>query len=821
MRVIPSLFIAFFVILASAAAQSIGSLAGQITDLDTQQPLVGANILLEGTALGAAADADGRYRVADVPIGSYTVRVTMMGYRSQARANVHIVPQRRTIANVSLEPAALELEGITVTAGYFERARDAVVSARTVDIEELRSDPVGSYDMMMMMQALPSVASGGDHTNEIIIRGGGPGENLFVMDHLEIPYPNHFPIQGFGGGAITAVRTEFVERIDFYAGAFPARYGEKLSSVMDVTLREGSRDRRMTEIEIGIGGASALVEGPLTNRGSYLVSLSRSFLDFMMKTVDVGISAVPKYSTAQGKLVYDLDPRQKLIFNFLGMVDAMRMEGDIILQAQGVDNIYLENNQYTVGVTYKNLFSPNGYALLSLSQSRTAFNLTTYDMASNGTHTDLYRKDNLEAETTIKGDLNYKIGPDLELSGGIKVKYSALDYTDWAAPVPSILYGYAADSQSVPALVSRDYFDQYIFGKPNAVVVPLDTLDLGTSWKRDFREGLLTSGIYGQINWQPLPRLEMIMGARVEHMGLIQAVTLSPRLGLSYHLSEKLKLNAGAGRYYQAPYYDQLFGDENENSRLGSYHADQGILGLEFMPREDIRATLEGYYRTYGDMVIPYAMTTPDTTDSYGSWVNAGAGQAYGIELFIQKKFSTHWYGTLSYARSVAEGFDPRFLGEKRSYPWDYDYGNMLTLIGGYKIRYMEYDWYNQVKKKVWFGALAFLPFWPADEFEASFRLRYLGGAPYTPKVYDHNLRQWTTYRLQDLNTERYDHFLRFDIMFQRRSYYRKMNLVTFMGLLNVFDRGNPLMKAYLEDGSEELVWQFRIIPSGGMTLEF
>ncbi|UCH64133.1 MAG: TonB-dependent receptor [Fidelibacterota bacterium] len=821
MNILTCLFASTALLLSGLSAQSVGALTGQITDIDTHQPLVGANIVLEGTNLGAAADAEGRFRIVNIPVGSYTIRVMMMGYKTQARANIHVVPQRETVFNMALEETILLSEGVTITAGFFERAKDAVVSTRTVDIEEMRSDPVGSYDMMMMMQALPSVASGGDHTNEIIVRGGGPGENLFVIDHLEIPYPNHFPIQGFDGGAITAVRTEFVERIDFYAGAFPARFGGRLSSVMDVTLREGSRTRHMAELDLGIGGVSALMEGPLTDRGSYLVSLSKSFLDLVMQTVEVGISAVPRYSTVQGKLVFDLTPRKKLKVNFLGMLDAITIEGEKMIQAQGIDNVNMESNQYTVGVTYKDLFSLKGYSLLSLGHSRTTFDWQMYRIGESGARFDQYLKDNIETETTLKGDWVYIPDRSLELSGGFKLKYTALDYADWAAASPQVLYGYAADSSTTPAAVSRDYFYQYIYEKSDAVVMPLDTLDHGAPWSRGSRDGVLRSGLYGQINWQPTARLELIAGARAEYMELTKAVTFSPRLGLSYHLSEKLKLNASAGRYYQTPYYDQLIEDEEGINRLRNYYADQAVLGLEFLFREDVRTTLEGYYRAYDDMAISDALTTLDTTDTHGGWVNAGAGHAYGIELFVQKKFSSHWYGTLSYARSVAEGYDPRYPGEKRTYPWDYDYGDMLTIIGGYKIKYMDYDWYNRIKDTFWFGALSFLPFWPSDEFEASFRIRYIGGAPYTPKVYDHNLRKWYNYTSQALNTERYDYFLRFDIMFNKRFYYKKMNLVIFLGILNVFNRDNPLNYAYLDDGTREKVLQFKMIPSGGVTLEF
>ncbi|UCH09112.1 MAG: carboxypeptidase-like regulatory domain-containing protein, partial [Fidelibacterota bacterium] len=228
--------------------QGRGFITGKITDLDTHQPLFGTNVILEGTELGAATGMDGTYRITNVDVGSYTIRVEMMGYKSQSRGNIHVVSERATMVNIGLEQAALEIGAVTVTAGYFERAKNAMMSTRSMDIEEIRSDPVGAYDIIMMMHSLPSVASGGDHSNEIVIRGGGPGENLFVMDHLEIPYPNHFPQQGLSGGAIVGVNTEFVETIDFFAGAIPAQYGDKLSSVMDVTLREGSREKHQGEV---------------------------------------------------------------------------------------------------------------------------------------------------------------------------------------------------------------------------------------------------------------------------------------------------------------------------------------------------------------------------------------------------------------------------------------------------------------------------------------------------------------------------------------------------------------------------------------------
>ncbi|UCH09333.1 MAG: TonB-dependent receptor, partial [Fidelibacterota bacterium] len=224
-------------------AAPVGILRGRVTDKATSQALFGANILLEGIDVGAASDRQGVFILRHIPVGSYTVRVEVIGYRSQSRANVHVLPQRETVVNFGLEMQPVRGEAVVVTGRFFDRARDAVASARSVDIEEIRSDPAGAYDIQRMMEALPAVVLGSDQHNEIIVRGGGMGENLFVMDHLEIPNPNHFGEPGGSGGAINVINTDFIERIDFYAGAFPARYGERLSSVMDISLREGDRQR--------------------------------------------------------------------------------------------------------------------------------------------------------------------------------------------------------------------------------------------------------------------------------------------------------------------------------------------------------------------------------------------------------------------------------------------------------------------------------------------------------------------------------------------------------------------------------------------------
>ena len=359
------IFTQFAIVLAS----NIGSIDALVIDADTHQPLVGSNVMIVDTELGCASNINGECSISRIPVGSYTISVSMIGYESVSRANVNIYSQRQTPLKFYLHTATLQGETIKVTAGYFEKAKDAIVSTQTIGIEEIRSDPVGSYDIQMMIHSLPSVITATDQNNEIIVRGGGPGENLFIMDNLEIPNPNHFGEVGTGGGPVNILNTEFVERIDFFAGGFPARYGDKQSSVMDISLREGNFSNFESEFEFSMGGTGLLVEGPYADgKGSYIASFRKSFLKYIIKSA--GLTSVPEYWNTQIKAVYNLNLRNKLIFNAVGGADEVAILDESRPDMKGAENVDYSGYQYTTGISYKSLFSKKGYSLFTIGKSR-------------------------------------------------------------------------------------------------------------------------------------------------------------------------------------------------------------------------------------------------------------------------------------------------------------------------------------------------------------------------------------------------------------------------------------------------------------------
>ena len=798
-------------------ASNSGSIIGEVIDADTHQPLIGANVMLLATDLGNATNTEGKFSIDNIDVGSYTVSVSMIGYESVSRANVNIYSQRQTPLKFYLNTSALQGETIKVTAGYFEKAKDGIVSTQTIGIEEIRSDPVGSYDIQMMMHSLPSVITATDQNNEIIVRGGGPGENLFIMDNLEIPNPNHFGEVGTGGGPVNILNTEFVERIDFFAGGFSARYGDKQSSVMDISLREGNYSNFESELELSMGGAGLLAEGPFADgKGSYIASVRQSFLKYIIKSA--GLTAVPEYWNSQMKAVYNIDSRNKIIINAVTGSDYVKVEDESRPDLKGAENVEHSGGQYTLGLTYKSLFSENGYYLLSIGKTSSNWIADVYNI-NQGIKDTYFSRDNIESDNFMKGDIVYKFSPTVEFSVGINGKYG--EYTRRETIDPDTIFYYQYEHLELGATLD-DYYqmmEEYPDYQPDGFIDTSNGFGVINKGFDISDEGqFLKSAVYSQIkfNWHPIL---FTAGLRFDNIPYNSTSVVSPRVGASISLSPVSKINAAVGLYYQTPYYWMLMNKNNPYPLKNSYTKQQ-VLGLEHLFADDIKGTLEIYNKTYHQKPVNIAETTSNNLDERLGFTDSGEGRARGLEIFLQKKFARKWYGTLSYSYSKSEGVDPR-EGRGEYYPYDFDFVNGFTLVGGYKFKFRKSKWYQKFRESAIFPYISWIPFMVSDQLELSFRYNYSGGRPYTPKEYDFRHRRWYIDPLSDYNTERFGYYSRLDIMILRRFNFKKINLTTYLDLQNIFDRNNEWDRVYLDDGTYKMSYQYKQLPVGGIIIEF
>jgi hypothetical protein len=761
-----------------------------VLDETTRQSLPGANVMIEGTVMGAATDSSGGYQIGPVPPGIYNVRFTMMGHETRLLNSVVVNPGRTAWHQVELKSTVLQGKAVTVTAGYFQAARDAVVSSRSMDFEEVRSDPGSAEDIQRVMQALPSVVSGTDMSNEIIVRGGIPGENLFLMDGIEIANPNHFGQQGESGGPINMLDPQFVQRIDFYAGAFPACYGDKASSVMDISLREGDRDRYTGHATIGMAGAGIMAEGPIQKgKGSFLLSGRKSYLDLILEPI--GMETVPHYQSLQSKIVYDLDKNNKLVFNGLygnDFIKGNENDSDDPKNPERYD-WREDGGQHVLGLGWRRLMGGRGYTKVTLSQVT-----SRWDQNTTKNNSPYWTNRSTERERTLKSELVFLPGRTLEMQIGAQIRESYFNLEKRAES--DTLFMYEENENGFRRVA-----------EPLRVYDPFIQNNQSRSAKY---------AVYMQWKWRPAPRWTLTAGLRGDYFKYIRKGAVDPRLGASFRLTSATSINLAAGSQSQTPTYSEITAHPL-NRDLDYKQTRQVVFGMDHLFREDIRGTIEFFYKNYRRVPVGISDISADPLDTdNGRGVSCGEGFARGMEIFLQKKPTGNTQFTVSYAYSISRAKDPR---NGLMYDWDYDYRHMFTAIGGVQLHLKEKAWYKRLEGNLFYKIMGWMLL--GDEVAISCRWRYLGGRPYTQPVYHPEYRCWLLDENTAVNANRYPAYHRLDLRLDRRFMFDGWNMVTYLDFMNVYNRKNVWEYYYKSDGSIETMNQFSFLPVGGLTVEF
>ena len=779
---------------SSSSKEPTGAVAGRVVDKATQAGLPGASVIVVGTKKGTMADLEGRFRIEGLPAGVYNLEFRMIGYKPLVKNRVVVRPGRTTFLEVELEEQPILLKTIEVKPSFFEEVKDAPVSSKRMDFEEIRAQAGAGWDVQRAVQALPSVVPGPDLSNEVIVRGGNYGENLFVLDGMEIPNPNHFGWQRTGGGAVCMLNTDYISHVEFMAGAFPARYGDRASSVLVVEMKDGDRKRFGTKLGAGMAGAGGSLEGPLPGRkGSFWVSGHKSYLSFLKSSF--GMTAVPYYWNLQGKLAYEPSGGVKLTLEGIYGNDHIRIEEEDT-GLRTVEKLTVDHRtyRYALGGTLRSLLGEEGYVLCTLYRDLNYWWTDVVD-SSGG----LYFNRSIEDEDVGKVEVFYRTGIG-GMSAGAYGKRVGFDHHIWMRPDTLKYYTYDDSGEVVDTAVVLN------MGKP--YVYAIDVLREARSWKW---------GGYLQLR-RDVGQVTVTLGLRYDKFAYTGQGCWSPRTSLVYHLSPLTDLRAAYGRHYQFPDYYYLTAHP-ENRHLKAKYTDQVVVGVRHLFTEDVLGTVEVYYKRYRDVPIWRAYTTPDPNDWDRRVVNRGRGYSKGIEVFLHKKVKRALWGTLSYSYSLARAEDPRYPG--REFPWDFDFRHILTILGGYRKDLRGKEWYGKLRGKWWYKVLNWTPFVPGDETEVSFRWRYTGGRPYTPMTYHREWRKWTLDEDQPINSARVPPYRRLDVSIVRRWFAKGWSIVSYWEVDNILNRKNIWDYQYRKDGTRKEIYQFGRMVVGGMALEF
>ncbi len=755
--IIAALFAA--VVLAMPAyGQRLGEIRGAILDRATQHPLPGANVVVLGTERGTVPDAEGRFALPDMAVGVHRLRISMIGYATIVRTDVVVRSRRVTELDIELDAEVVNVgEETVVIADYFSDAAEEVVSSVSFSYEEVRRSPGAAGDISRLVQAMPSVNMNTDQRNDLIVRGGSPTENLILVDNIEIPNINHFPTQGASGGPIGLLNTDLIEDVAFYAGGFSAGYGDRLSSVMVVDLREGNREELEGEVQLGMAGAGLLLEGPLSGgRGSWIASGRRSYLDLIVGAIGTG--AVPRYSDLQGKLSCDLSSQHRISLLGIAAFDAI----DLVPGDTDADEDFVVNevDQYVAGAGWRWLWSRRGFAHTALAISYADFGIDVLDGRTRG---ELFTNSSQERELVLRSDVTYSLAAGDQVRGGITGRREFSDFSLFSAP------GTNRVNEVTPELRVGDGMNS-------------NKLAAYLSYERS-----VLAGVTAQA------------GVRWKYFDYNEEIDLSPRLSLRWQIDPLTSISAAWGLYYQnLP--SSLLVQHPDNRQLENPRADHYVLGLQRRLTENTLFTLEGYLKQYSDLPFDPGDPTVSVVDAYadfgspapGQLVGGGEAESYGVESMIQKKLAHRLYGTASYAYSRSRYTD--FTGRERNR--SFDNRHLVSLIVGYRPgETLEYS----LRWRFAGGR----PYTPFAEVESA---RLGTGIVQRDQI---NARRLPAYHRLDLRIDHRQHFERFNLVsfFTLLNAYNRDNLFTYY-----WDKS---------DNRQGRINQWSLLPVGGFELEF
>lgn len=671
------LFYFLLVFHTSLYCQNIGSLTGTVIDSESGLPLEGATVTVDKSNFFAVTDQNGFFEIVDLPTTTYNITARFIGFKIQTKFNIIVKSAGNRSLDFVLSPMPDKLDEVILNESPFKTSIETPLSTQTFSAVEIETYPGGNNDITRVIQSLPGISpSVGGFRNDIIIRGGGPNETVYYIDGIEIPNINHFSTQGSSGGPVGLVNISFIKDVTLSTSSFGAEYDNALSGVLAFNQKDANKEKLVGNFRLGSSEAGLTIEGPINNKSSFILSLRRSYLQFIFKAF--GFSFLPDYWDYQFKLNHEIDSNNSVKLIGIGSIDKLTVNEPDKFNFENqsvIEQIPLTNqNTETFGLTWRRIYkSMNGFFDLSISNNNLNNNFIRYK--DNLTKSDpTYSNISRENETKLRFISNHNFN-DLKFSFGFNLtsakytnntKFNFYDI-DYVTDLNLIKYGFFVKS-------SKLIFNQR----------------LGVSFGFRFDQDNFTSDNNIFSNF-------------------------SPRLSLSYSLSEdnNWKLNLSTGLYYKIPTYTALgFKDINDNflnTNMLYTKSNHYVFGIEYNTSYSSRFTIESFYKKYNN--YPISVLDNISLANKGAdfevlgnefLLSNGKGKSYGLEFLYQQKLQNNFYGIFSYTFFFSEfsNLDNIYL------PSVWDNRHLISFTGGYKL------------KKNW---------------EISSKLRYTGNTPYAP----------------------------------------------------------------------------------------
>lgn len=734
----------FLSLITISSYSQTASIEGTIIDQTTNEPLPFVNVVVLGTNIGSTTDIAGKFLITGLQEGEVKLNASFIGYAPFESELIKVKNGSASEVNFSFQSTQTELEEVVISVSPFERPEEATMSMQKISIDEIRSNPGANGDISKVIQSFPGVSSGASFRNDIMVRGGGPAENSFYLDEIEVPTINHFQTQGASGGTNSMINSDQLASVDFYSGAFPADKPNALSSVFNFKLQNGNSVKPKFRFSVGASEVALSGDGPAGKKSDYVFSIRRSYLQFLFSALELPF--LPTFNDYQLRWRTRINEKNEIKIISIGAYDQFRLNMGI--ENPDAEQAYIldfvpESNQwnYTIGGVYKH-YGESSFQTVVLSRNMLNYSSTKY--ANN---------DKDQGKT-----FDYE---SQEIENKIRFEHTEI--------FNSFQYTVSLNSEYV----------QYNAKSYNPIFVNGEVIEFNSSTYIDFiKWGGSFSFVQNFLN----DKMKLVFGIRTDANNFTKKMAnalnqLSPRLSIRYNLLPQLTLTASIGRYYRLPAYTTMGHRDiegklvNQNDDIDYIKSDQVMAGIEFQPREDIIFTVEGFFKKYNNYPISLIDSVSLATKGsdfgvygVGPISSTGEGRAFGFEVMNRTRLTDKLTLNASYSfyRSQMKDKNGNFV----STSWDNRH--LVSITSTYN--------FNR-------------------SWSVGAKWRYAGGSPYTP--YDLELsavkEAWDTQNepfrdWSKLNSQRFSAFHQLDVRVDKRFYFKKWMVNLYLDIQNAYN---------------------------------
>jgi len=844
-RIIKKLIFLLFTVSPVLFAQE-GNLKGKVTDGNNPIPFV--NIILLNTIYGTSSENDGSFELENIPSELYEVKFSAVGYETKT-IEVNIESNKTTELIVELKQQAIEVGTVEIFGSQFQDQNDTRTSVLDLNPRDAKIIPGATEDVFRTLQSLPGVLAPNDFSSQLIVRGSGPDQNLIIMDDIEVFNPYRLY------GVISMFNPDAVSDINLITGGFPAKYGDRLSAVLDVTNKEGTTKNYFSgSVNASIVDANIVLEGknPFNLKGSWLLNTRRTYYDLIIEPFvkNAGLvdenTSFPNFYDVQTKIAIGPYSGHKFLLNGIYSrdgVDIVSGEKRKTPDSVGVYNItkndilgfawHYAPNQKLFNKVIVSWYNTSGTTdfnseILDPSLERDAFKDALPDTLSSyllGFEFDAvfgFKK------YSIDDKFNYLWGKNLfEAGAGVDFMETEINFNFNLDPeLEAIFNAQPQFRAAIDDIKDLKYFNRY----------------------RSYIQNRFT--LTERLFFQP--------SLRFDYYDLLNKAYFAPRVSLSYALNELTTLRAVWGIYYQSPGYEKqrdqnllLDLDERYTNDLQAEKSMHYVFGIERWLTSEWRIRAEAYYKDFTDLIVPQEVTgstyitetIPGRDARYRSgWtnpvrisgdsltqipVNNSVGEAYGLELFLEKKNisgNNRFSGWVSYSLAFTDRIE-----NNRAIPFNFDQRHTVNFVFNYKVN----SWLDAGLR--WQYGSGFPLTEPVGIKPRIILADYdFDGKPETPVIATRKSsslpedQQEVIYDIDFGNNRlngRKPEYHRLDIRLTAYADYWDLDWAFYLDVINVYNRSNIIgYDSYVKEDltlGREATTMFPIIPTLGFSVKF